>query len=70
MAKKFVTIKCGEIRKLYLEDIARVYKIVKSKTPRLPKYNSNLDSEEEQSIYSPLTLVFRAYQMCCKSACD
>ena len=38
MSKKFITLKCRTIRKLYLEDISKVFTYIHKKTPKLPAF--------------------------------
>lgn len=44
MSKKFITLKCRSSRRLYLDDISKVYTLEKRKTPKLPRF---CDSDEE-----------------------
>jgi hypothetical protein len=52
MSKKFVVLKCGSDRRLYLDDIAKVYTFKNRKTPKVPKYGENIESETESSTRS------------------
>lgn len=64
MSKKFITLKCRSMRKLYLEDIAKVYTYEKKKTPKLPQY-CNSDSDTQAT---PLNLMYRVFENSCLSS--
>lgn len=50
MSKKFITLKCRSVRKLYLDDISKVFTYSHRKTPKLPTYQ---DSDTETVGASP-----------------
>lgn len=58
MSKKFITLKCRSSRRLYLDDISKVYTFEKRKTPKLPRF---YDSDEETSELG-LQLMVKAYE--------
>jgi hypothetical protein len=50
MSKKFIVIKCGKSRRVYLQDIAKVYTLNQRKTPKLPKMCDCTDTDSELRV--------------------
>jgi hypothetical protein len=50
MAKKFITLKCKTNRRLFLDDILKVYTFERKKTPKLPiLHDTDSDTQSEIS---------------------
>jgi hypothetical protein len=54
MCKKFIILKCGISRRVYVEDIARVYTVSQRKTPRVPRVGDGSDIESEIRLIKEL----------------